>query len=42
MSITAANCHQLRLDPDALVRDLFGIRLRLADERLQPRLQALR
>ena len=32
---------QLRLDPDALVRDPFGVRLRLADQRLQSGLQVL-
>jgi len=28
-------CQQLRLDPDALVRDPFGVRLRLSDQRRQ-------
>jgi hypothetical protein len=32
---------QRRLDPDAAVRDLFVIGLRLPDQRLQPRLQIL-
>ena len=32
---------QLRLDPDALVRDLLGIGLRLPDQRFQPCLQIL-
>src|SRR5712664_4242222 len=33
---------QRRLDPNATMRDLFGVRLGFADQRLEPRLQVLR
>jgi hypothetical protein len=33
---------QFRLDPDAIVGDLFGVGLRLADQRFQPFLQVRR
>jgi hypothetical protein len=33
---------ELRLDPDGAMRDLFGVGLGFADQRLQPRLQLSR
>jgi hypothetical protein len=33
---------QRRLDPDALMRDLLGVGLGFADQRLQPSLQVFR